>query len=113
VNTETKQVVLLQDVLNWIWAALEAAREDHGDEGGTTTALSYRRLEVTLAAMPGHPRVEVVTWNTEFTGDRRREWGRTTDDGIEVRWNDADRGIPTGADWLPWEFISWITGAKK
>jgi len=104
--------VTLADVLRWVAAAMNAAREDRGDEGGATTALSYRRLEVTLAAGPGHVRVEVITWNREFTGGGRREYGRTTDDGIEIRWNSDDQGIVTGADWLPEEFISWIKGGE-
>jgi len=100
--------VTLQDVLKWVVAALDAARNDPGDEGGTITALSYRRLEVTFAASPGNLRMEVVTWNSEFAGGGRREYGRTTVDGVEIRWNADDLGIPTGTDWLPVEFVSWM-----
>jgi hypothetical protein len=100
--------VTLQDVLTWLRAAMGAAREDRGNGDGTATALSYRRLEFTLAASPGQVRVEVVTWNRGFSGGGRREYARTTDDGVEVRWNSDDQGIPTGADWLPVEFVEWM-----
>jgi len=100
--------VTLRDVLAWLRAALDAAREDPGDGNGTVTALSHRRLEFTLTASPGQVRVEVITWNREFSGGERREYARTTNDGVEVRWNSDDQGIPTGADWLPEEFISWM-----
>jgi len=105
-------MVTLADVLRWIAAAMDAAREDWGDGDGSITALSYRRLEVTFAASPGHLRVEVVTWNREFAGGGRREYGRTTAGGVEVRWNADDAGIPTGADWLPPEFIFWMKGGE-
>jgi hypothetical protein len=106
------KTVTLADVLRWVAAAMDAAREDHGDGEGATTALSYRRLEFTLVAGPGYVRVEVITWNREFAGSWRREYARTTDDGVEVRWNSDDQGIPTGADWLPEEFISWMKGGE-
>ena len=104
--------VTLQDVLKWIAAAMDAARNDPGDEGETITALSYRRLEVALVASPGNLRVEAVTWNKEFVGGGRKEYGRTTVDGVEVRWNADDLGIPTGVDWLPVGFVSWIKGGE-
>jgi hypothetical protein len=105
--------VTMRDVMRWLRAAFDAAREDPGDEGDTVTALSYRRLEFTLAASPGQVRVEVVTWNRGFSGWKRREYARTTDDGVEVRWNSDDQGIPTGADWLPEGFISWMKGGES
>jgi hypothetical protein len=105
--------VTLATVMEWLRAAMDAARNDPGDEGGTITALSYRRLEVTFAASPGNLRVEVVTWNREFAGGGRREYSRTTVDGVEVRWNADDLGIPTGADWLPQEFIEWMKGGEN
>jgi len=103
----------MRDVMDWLRAAVDAAREDPGDGDGTVTALSYRRLEFTLAASPGQVRVEVVTWNRGFTGGGRRECGRTTADGVEVRWNADDIDIPTGADWLPREFIEWMKGGES
>jgi hypothetical protein len=105
--------VTLADVLGWLRAAMDTARNDQGDEGDTITALSYRRLEVALVASPGYLRIEVVTWNREFAGGGRREYSRTTVDGVEVRWNADDLGIPTGADWLPVEFISWMKEVRE
>jgi hypothetical protein len=109
-EVQMKTGVTLADVLRWLRDVLDAAREDRGDEGD---ALNYRRLEFTLAASPGRVRVEVVTWNREFSGGGRREYARTTDDGVEVRWNSDDQGIPTGADWLPREFIEWMKGGEN
>jgi len=104
--------VTLADVLEWLRAAMDAARNDPGDGEGTLTPSSYRRLEVTLAAGPGHVHVEVITWNWEFTGGGRKEYSRTTDDGIKIRWNSDDQGIVTGADWLPVEFVEWMKGGE-
>jgi hypothetical protein len=105
--------VTMQDVMRWLRAAVDAAREDRGDGDGTVTALSYRRLEFTLATGLGQVRVEVVTWNRGSSGGGRREYARTTDDGVEVRWNSDDQEIPTGADWLPEGFISWMKGGES
>ena len=69
---------------------------------------------MTFAASPGHLRVEVVTWNREFAGGgRRREYGRTTVEGVDIRWNADDADIPTGAEWLPRGFISWMKGGEN
>ncbi len=106
-------MVMMWDVLRWLAAAMDAARNDPGDEGDTVTALSYRRLEVRLVASVGATWVEVYTRNTHFIGNERRVFTRTTSDGVEVRWNASDLGIPTGADWLPVGFVSWMKGGES
>jgi hypothetical protein len=100
--------VTMQDVMDWLLAALDAARNDPGDEGDTVTARSYRKLDVTMAVNPTWPHVIVITGNRAFSGDFRRVHTRTTSDGVEIVWWEEDRGVPTGADWLPEEFISWM-----
>jgi hypothetical protein len=103
----------LQDVLKWAVVALDAARNDPGDGDGSTTALSYRKLDVTMAVNPTWPHVIVITGNRAFSGDSRRVHIRTTSDRVEVVWWEEDRGVPTGADWLPVEFISWMRGGEN
>ena len=105
--------VTLADVLGWLRAAMDAARNDPGDRDGFTSALSYRKLDVTIAVNPTWPHVIVVTSNCAFSGDFRRVHTRTTSDGVEVVWWEEDRGVPTGADWLPVEFISWMRGGEN
>jgi hypothetical protein len=107
-----KTQVTMRDVLMWIVAALDAAR-GRGDEDGTVTALSYRKLDVTMGVNPTWPHVIVITGNRAFSGDSRRVHTRTTSDGVEVVWWEEDRGIPTGADWLPEGFISWMKGGEN
>jgi hypothetical protein len=106
-------MVTLADVLKWIAAALEAARNDPGDGNDTITTLSYRRLDVTMAVNPTWPHIIVITGNRAFSGDSRRVHTRSTTDGVAVVWWEEDRGIPTGADWLSVEFISWMKGGES
>jgi hypothetical protein len=107
------RMVTMDQVLRWVAAALDAAQRDPGYGKGVATDLSCRRLEVTLSARPGAIRVEVVTWNkAEAAGAPRREYARTTADGIEVRWNATDSASPTGAYWLPVEFVEWMKGGS-
>jgi len=104
--------VTLAEVLAWIGQALEAARRDPGDGEGGTTAISYRELRVTFVAEPGESYVYVRTRNWEFSGSGEKTYRAVTDDGVEVRWYAEDIGIPTGADWLPGEFIAWMRAGR-
>ncbi len=105
-----KEKVLLRDVLAWLQAAMEAAKADPGDGEGATTALSYRELRVDIMAETGGvTAIFVRTRNSGFTGNGWRTHRAFTADGAVVKWEE-ELGIPTGADWLPEDFVSWIRG---
>jgi hypothetical protein len=105
-----KEKVLLKDVLVWLGKAIEAAQADRGDEGGATTALSYRELRADIAVETGGVvGVFVRTRNSEFSGNVWRTHRAVTADGVVVKWEE-ELGVPTGADWLPWEFKDWMRG---
>lgn len=50
----------------------------------------------------------VITRNREFAGYGGKTFYAVTHDGVEVEWRAEDEGIPTGADWLPQEFVEWM-----
>jgi hypothetical protein len=103
--------VLVKDVVRWLLAAIEAAEEDPGDTGGTTTALSYRELKADFAVHSGGiTHIFVRTRNDGFSGNEWRTHRNLTSDGVVVLWEEGDVGIPTGADWLPEEFRTWMRG---
>jgi hypothetical protein len=103
-----KKQVLLRDVIAWLRTAMEAAQQDLGDAGGDYTALSYRELRTTFAVETGNVYVYVITRNREFAGYGEKTFYAVTHDGVEVEWRAEDEGIPTGADWLPQEFVEWM-----
>jgi hypothetical protein len=104
-------MVTLADVLGWLQAALDAAQNDQGDGDGTITALSYRRLQMSIIMIaPSYVVIKVITNNCGFSGHGTVLRERVTMDGAVVTWDERDIGIPTGADWLPEEFISWMKG---
>ncbi len=102
--------VLLQDVLRWLQAAMEAAKADPGDAEDAFTALSYRELRVRINVGTGNVDVHVLTRNWGFAGNGEKVYHAITDDGVIVKWEERDRGIPTGADWLPEDFVNWMRG---
>jgi hypothetical protein len=106
-------MVTLNQVLKWLATALDAARNDSGDGDGATTALSYRRLLVRGTVPVDGARVLVITDNFGFSGDGWLRHTRITSDGAEVVWEERDIGIPTGADWLPLEFVDWMKGGES
>jgi len=107
-----RKQVLLADVLAWLREAMLAAEADPGDGDGTTTALSYRELKVDIAIETGGVRaVFVSTRNSEFRGGGWRYHRALTKDGVVVNWEE-ELGVPTGADWLPVEFVEWMKGGE-
>ncbi len=105
-----KEKVLLKDVLKWLKQAMKEAERDPGDTGDTITALSYRKLKVDTAIETGGvASLFVRTHNTEFRGGEWRTHRAVTKDGVIVLWEE-ELGVPTGAEWLPWEFIDWMRG---
>ena len=102
----------MQDVLKWIAAAMDAACNDPGNEGDTVTTFSGRCLWVSMLTSPGSLMMEVTTLNFSFSGRAHYIYDRTTVDGAVVIWNERDVGVPTGADWLPQEFIKWMKGSE-
>jgi hypothetical protein len=106
-----KKRVLLKDVLSWLREAMRAAKADPGDGDGATTALSYRKLAVDITIETGGVTVVFVrTRNDGFIGGRWHYHRALTADGVIVKWEEQDLGIPTGADWLPREFVEWMRG---
>jgi hypothetical protein len=102
--------VLLADVLRWLKEAMQAAEADPGDGDGTTTALSYRELRADIAIETGGvSAVFVRTRNSNFSGCGWRTHRALTKEGVVVKWEE-ELGVPTGADWLPQEFIDWMRG---
>jgi len=107
-----KKQVVLADVLGWLRRAMEAAKADPGDGEGTATALSYRELRADIAVKTGGvATIFVRTRNSEFSGSGYRYHRALTADGVVVNWEE-ETGVPTGADWLPWEFIEWMRGGR-
>jgi len=102
-----KQVRLV-DVMGWVQDAVDAAQRDVGDAGCHITALSYRSLLVEFRAETGGASVFITTRNWGFSGCGEFVHRNTTSDGVEVVWQREDIGIPTGEDWLPRDFISWM-----
>jgi len=100
--------VLLANVLKWLKQAIEAAQQDLGDTEGTISALSYRELRVYVHVDREGTHVHIITRNSGFAGNGERTHHATTHDGVEVEWEAQDLGIPTGADWLPVEFVEWM-----
>jgi hypothetical protein len=105
--------IKLANVWAWIQAALEAAQADGGDGEGTTTALPYRFIRVWVRATCGHLVLHVSTGNYEFSGSGVKQHVRFTTDGAEIIWTEGDIGIPTGSDWLPCDFVSWMKGTNE
>jgi hypothetical protein len=104
-----KKQVVLADVLGWLRVAMQAAKADPGDGEGTT-ALSYRELRADITIESGGTTaIFVRTRNGEFSGYGWRTHRAFTADGVVVKWEEQ-LGVPTGADWLPWEFIDWMRG---
>jgi hypothetical protein len=104
-----RRKVMLEDVVRWLMEAFEKAKEDPGDAGGTTTALSYRELRADFAVHSGGiTHIFVRTRNDGFSGNEWRTHRNLTSDGVVVLWEEGDVGIPTGADWLPEEFKAWM-----
>ncbi len=102
--------VSLKDVLAWLQAAMEAAQADPGDGKGTITALSYRELRADIAIETGGvTAIFVRTRNSEFSGSGWRYHHALTADGVVVKW-EREMGVPTGEEWLPWEFVEWMRG---
>jgi hypothetical protein len=56
--------VTMRDVMAWLLAALESARNDPGDGNGATAALSYRHLWVRLGASPDDLAIKVVCFRS-------------------------------------------------
>jgi hypothetical protein len=82
-----KKKVMLADVMNWLLAAFEAATEDPGDAGDTTTALRYRELRVDFAVHSGGASsVFVRTRNDGFSGSGWHIYRNITGDGAVVLW---------------------------
>jgi hypothetical protein len=105
-----KKQVVLADVLGWLREAMLAAKADPGDGEGTTTALSYRELKADIVIETGGVvAILVSTRNSEFRGGGWRYYRAITCDNVEVNW-EQELGVPTGADWLPWDFIEWMRG---
>jgi hypothetical protein len=104
-----RENVWLKDVLGWLQAAMEAAQRDLGDAEGTISALSYRELRVHMYVDRDSTRVHIITRNSGFGNGEVRVHRTTTYDGVEVKWEE-ELGVPTGADWLPWDFIDWLRG---
>jgi hypothetical protein len=106
-----RKKVMLADVMNWLLAAFEAATEDPGDAGDTTTALRYRELRVDFAVHSGGASsVFVRTRNDGFSGSGWHTYRNITGDGAVVLW-EREMGVPTGEDWLPQGFIDWMREA--
>ena len=101
-------LVKFSDVWAWILNALEAAQADEGDGEGTTTALSYRYIRMRVRADCGRLVLHVSTGNYEFSGSGVKQYVCFTADGAEVILTEGDIGIPTGSDWLPRDFVSWM-----
>jgi hypothetical protein len=108
-----KKQVVLADVLGWLREAMLAAKADPGDGEGATTALSYRELRADIAIETGGvTAIFVRTRNSGFLGGKWRTHRAITGDGVVVKWEEQDLGIPTGADWLPREFVEWMRGGE-
>lgn len=90
------------EILEFIVLAFAERDDDTGDYD-TTTALSYREL----GAMAEPNAILIETWNSGFQGEGNLVHRRDTSDGVTVRWFEW-RGVPTGADWLPERFVSWM-----
>ncbi len=107
-----KEKVWLKDVLKWLRQAIKEAERDPGDTGDTITALSYRRLGADIAIETGGvSSLFVRTYNAEFRGGEWRTHRAVTKDGVIVLWEE-EVGVPTGAEWLPREFIDWMRGGS-
>jgi len=108
-----KKQVVLADVLGWLRKAMEAAKADPGDGEGTATALSYRELRADIVIETGGVMaIFVRTHNSEFSGNGWRYHRAFTADSVVVKWEE-ELGVPTGADWLPQEFVEWMKGGKS
>jgi len=107
-----KKQVVLADVLGWLREAMMVAKADPGDITDTVTALSYRELRADIAIETGGvAAVFVRTRNSEFGGNGWRYHRAFTADSVMVKWEE-EIGVPTGADWLPREFVEWMRGGK-
>jgi len=105
-----KKQVVLADVLEWLREAMQAAKADPGDTGDTITALSYRELAVDITIETGGvAAIFVRTRNSGFSGGEWRYHRTLTADNVVVKWEE-ELGVPTGAEWLPWDFIDWMRG---
>jgi hypothetical protein len=101
--------VLLADVLKWLKEAIEAAYAP-SDSEGAITPLRYRELAVEFVVRAGDATVRITTHNAGYIGQEDRVHRAITHDGAKVTWEERDVGIPTGADWLPREFVEWMKG---
>jgi hypothetical protein len=99
----------IHDVFRWLADALAKAKEDKTRD----YYLSFRELRISVVYTGDVVRVAVGAGNRAFLGAAKR-YRRMTTDGAEVvltwyfGWNDLVARVPTGADWLPEEFVRWM-----
>jgi len=107
------QETTIHDVFRWLADALAKAKE-----GKTRDYyLSFRELRISAEYTGDVVRVAIGVGNRAFLG-AAQQYRRMTTDGVEVvltwyfnwdgLWDDLVARIPTGADWLPEEFVRWM-----